>query len=329
MVDVVELLGGVTVVQCEQVPQRADDVLLRQNLLLRIDIKLELLVDLVTADAREVVALVVEVQAVQQLHRGVDGGRLARALATVDLEKCILASRGNVTLQRGANHVGVAKQVHDLVVALGDAERAEQQGCALAALAVDGDHQVAVLVDLELKPRTTRRDELHVLHGHAVVELLGEVHARGADQLRDDDALGTVDDERTAVSHQGEVAHEDELLLDLARVGVHEAHVDEERRLVRHVLGTALGNVRGRVAKLVFTKGDLHVLRRVLDGRKLGEALGQAFGHEAVERLLLYGNEVGQLHRTRDLAEAHALALLLCGLGRLCGRHQALPPSTR
>ena len=39
-----------------------------------------------------------------------------------------------------------------------------------------------------------------------------------ADELRHDDALGAVDDERALLGHHREVAHEDRLLLDLARV---------------------------------------------------------------------------------------------------------------
>ena len=189
---------------------------------------------------------------------------------------------------------------------------------------------MTVLVDLELEPGAARGDELRVVGLDAVVHLLGEVDARGADELRDDDALGAVDDEGAALGHEREVAHEDELLLDLARLLVDEAHVDEEGRLIGDVLGAALGNGAGGIAKLMLAERDLHGPRGVLDGRELGEGLGKSVGHESLERLLLNGDEIGQLHGSRNLAEAHARAQLpLCGLGRLCGRHQALPPSTR
>ena len=56
-----------------------------------------------------------------------------------------------------------------------------------------------------------------------------EVHAGRADQLRDDDALGAVDDEGALGGHQREVAHEDGLGLDLTGEVVHELGVDVER----------------------------------------------------------------------------------------------------
>ena len=330
VVDVIELLGLVAAMQGEEVAQGGDDVLVGQDLLRRLELKAELLVDLVAADTRKVVALAVEVEAVEQRARGVHGGGLAGALATVDLDEGVLAGGGDVALERGADDVGVAEETHDLVVALGDAQGAQQQGRALTTLAVDGDDQVTVLVDLELEPGAARGDELRVVGLDAVVHLLGEVDARGADELRDDDALGAVDDEGAALGHEREVAHEDELLLDLARLLVDEAHVDEEGRLIGDVLGAALGNGAGGIAKLMLAERDLHGPRGVLDGRELGEGLGKSVGHESLERLLLNGDEIGQLHGSRNLAEAHARAQLpLCGLGRLCGRHQALPPSTR
>ena len=56
---------------------------------------------------------------------------------------------------------------------------------------------------------------------HWDLSLIHILHARGADELGDDDALGAVDDEGALVGHHGEVAHEDELLLDLALSLIH------------------------------------------------------------------------------------------------------------
>ena len=163
---------------------------------------------------------------------------------------------------------------------------------------------------------------------HAGVHLGGEVDAGRADQLRDDDALGAVNDEGAAVGHEREVAHKDELLLDLAGLLVDEAHVHEEGRLVGKVLRSALGQAVGRVTELVLAEGHLHGPRCVLDGRELGEGLGDAVGHEVLERILLDGDEVGQLHRRGDFAKALARTSDLRFSKRsLCGRHQAFPPS--
>ena len=198
----------------------------------------------------------------------------------------------------------------------------------MATLAVDGDHEVAALVDLKLEPRAARGDELGLVDLDAVVHLGGEVHARGADELRDDDALGTVDHEGAAVGHEREIAHEDKLLLDLAGLVVDEADVHKEGRLVGDVLGAALGDGVGRVAELVVAELNLHGLGGVLDRGELSEGLCEAIAHEVLERLLLYGDQVRQLHRRGDLAEGHASSSALWfGERSLCGRHQAFPPS--
>ncbi len=328
MVDVVEVLGVVTLVERQQVPEGGDDVLLGDDLLVGVDVDAELLVDLVATDAREVVALHVEVQAIDERAGGVDGGRLAGALAAVDLEQGIVTGGGDVALERGAHHVGVAEEVQDLVVRLGDAEGAEEHRGALATLAVDGDDQMAALVHLELEPCAARGDELHAVDEDAVVHLGREVHARRADELRDDDALGAVNDEGAAVGHEREVAHEDELLLNLAGLVVDEADVDEEGRLIRDVLRAALGDVVRGIAELMVAEGDLHRVRAVLDRGELGERLGESLGHESLKRLPLHGDEVRQLHALGNLAKALTSGTFLWrGERSLCGRHQAVPPS--
>ena len=132
------------------------------------------------------------------------------------------------------------------------------------------------------------------------------------------------------VGHEREVAHEDELLLHLARLLVDKAHVNEKRCLVGDVLGAALGDGVGRVAKLVVAKDDLHGVRGVLDRGELGKGLGKTLAHEALEGHLLNVDQVGQLHRGSNLAKGLASGRALWfGKCSLCGRHQAFPPSKR
>ena len=266
VVDVVDALGLVARVKREQVADGRDDVLVREHAGGGLVAKLELLVHLVATNAREVIALLVEVEAIEQQAAGVRRGGLAGALALVNLLESV-----------------------DLVVGLGDAEGAQEHDGGLTALAVDGDHEVAALVDLKLEPRAARGDELHLVDAHAVVHLGGEVHAGRAHELRDNHALGTVDDEGAAVGHEREVAHEHELLLHLARLLVDKANVNKERRLVGDVLRAALGDGVRRVAKLVVPKDHLHRVRGVLDGRELGEGLRETLAHEVLKRLLLDG----------------------------------------
>ena len=109
-------------------------------------------------------------------------------------------------------------RLSELLVGLAEAERLEQHGDRLLALAVDADVDDVLLVDLELEPRAAARDHLgvdDVLLRRRLVGVDAEVDARRTHELRHDDALGAVDDERAAVGHHGEVAHEDRLLLDL------------------------------------------------------------------------------------------------------------------
>ncbi len=187
---------------------------------------------------------------------------------------------------------------------------------------------MAALIDLELEPGAAGGDELGAVREDAVVHLGGEVHARGADELRDDHALGAVDHERSALGHEREVAHEDELLLDLAGLFVDEAHIDEERGLVGDVLRAALRDGMRGITELVVAEGHLHGLGGVLDRGELGEGLSKAVAHEVLERLLLNGNQVRQLHRRGDLAEGPTAGMAhRFGERSLCGRHQAFPPS--
>jgi hypothetical protein len=130
------------------------------------------------------------------------------------------------------------------------AEGAQQDEDAHAALAGDagagGDVLAGLVLDVELHPLTAVRvdgalDELVLRQVAEAVALTGfEDDARGADELRHDDALGAVDDERALLRHHREVAHEHGLFLDLARVPVHEPGAHEDRRGVGHVLLLAL-----------------------------------------------------------------------------------------
>jgi hypothetical protein len=109
-------------------------------------------------------------------------------------------------------------------------------------LPVDAGVDDALLVDLELEPRAARR---HQVRGEDLLRRVLRLHQVGAgraDELRDDHALGAVDDERAVLGHHREVAHEDTLLADLARLRVDEADGHRERCLVGQVLLAALGD---------------------------------------------------------------------------------------
>ena len=193
-------------------------------------------------------------------------------------------------------------RLSELLVGVAEAERLEQHGDRLLALAVDADVDDVLLVDLELEPRAAARDHLgvdDVLLGRGLVGVDAEVDARRAHELRHDDALGAVDDERAAVRHHGEVAHEDGLLLDLTGLRVHEPRGDEQRARVGHVALAALVFGVLRRVEDVVGELELELTGEVLDRRDVGEDLGDTLLEEPLEGLALHRDEIGQLRALR------------------------------
>jgi hypothetical protein len=318
VVDVVDLVALLAGVQPDEVLDRADDVVLGERPGLDRDVQAELLVDLVAADLREVVALAVEEQVLEQRLGRLAGRRLARAQLAIDVEQRLVAGGDVVLLQRGEQRLGPREVLADPVV--GPAERLEQDGDRLAALAVDAHADGGALVDVELQPGAAARDDLDAVDVDVggLVEGAVEVDAGAADELGDDHPLGAVDDERALAGHHREVAHEDRLRLDLAGLVVGELRGDEQRRRVGHVLVLTLIDGRLDVLEARVGEGQAHRAGEVLDRGQLGEDLLEAglrvglrvlaglpgvVADQPVERLGLQGEEVGHLQRLADLGE--------------------------
>ena len=138
-------------VQRDHEADRGDDVLDRQHLLVERQLEAQLLVDLVPADLGQVVALGVEVVVLQQRLRGLARRRFARTQLAVDVEQRLVLGGGVVLLQGEPHRLVLAELLEDLRV--GPAERLEQHGDVLLALAVQADADHVALVDLELQPR--------------------------------------------------------------------------------------------------------------------------------------------------------------------------------
>src|SRR3954471_185386 len=115
-------------VQPDHVVDGRDDVVLGQRALRELQVHAELLVDLVAADLREVVALRVEIEVLKQRLRGLLGRRLARAQLAVDVEEGIILARRVVLLQGDAHRLVVAPALENAGVV--PAERLEQNGDA-------------------------------------------------------------------------------------------------------------------------------------------------------------------------------------------------------
>ena len=293
--------------QVDEAPDEGDDVLGREDARVLRHVHAEPLVELVATDLRQVVALRVEEERAQQVPRVVERRRLTRALLLEDLDEGLLLARGGILLERvlDVDAARLVEEVEDRLVRrrvelepgrriLGR-ERAEQRRDRELPLPVDAGVDDALLVDLELEPRAARR---HQVRGEDLLRRvlrLHEVGAGRADELRDDDALGAVDDERAVLGHHREVAHEDALLADLARLGVDEPDGHGEGRLEGQVLLAALGDRVLRRTELVVPELDRQRAGVVGDRRDVVDRLAEALVQEPLERGLLDVDQVGEV----------------------------------
>ncbi len=171
-----------------------------------------------------------------------------------------------------------------------------------------------------------------------------EEHAGRAVHLRDDDALGAVDDEGAVVGHERDVAHVDVLLLDVldrARAGLlvdiehDEAQRHLERRRIGHAALAALVDVVFRRLELVVDEFELRGVGEVGDREHRLEhrlqtlvgtpAVGLLDQQELVVGRLLNLDEVRHLCDFLDFSEE--LADPFTTGERLCHRGLFLPPS--
>ena len=307
---VVGLLGHAEELgELDELADERDDVVLGQRARLEVDVEAQALVELVAPDAREVVPLGIEEQLVEQVARVVHRRRLARALLAEQLDqRALLRARlVGVGLDRVLDVERVLEAAEDLLVR--HAHRAQQHRDRQLALAVDADVDAALLVDLELQPGAAGRHQ--VRHEQLLLRVLRvhQVGARRADELRHDDALGAVDDERAPVGHPREVAHEHRLLPDLTRLAVDEADRDGQRARVGEVLLPALRERRdGRVE---LERAELHgqIAGVILDRRDVVDRLPESavLGvDEPGERLLLDVDEIGNLEDVLEPRERAA-----------------------
>jgi hypothetical protein len=186
-----------------------------------------------------------------------------------------------------------------VVVVTKCAQHDEQTKTALASdTSTGGDVLARLGFDVELDPLTAVRVDGSGDNGLGVATRL-EDDARRTNELRDDDTLGAVDDERASVRHHREVTHEDGLFLDFTRGGVHEATAHENRRGIRHVLFFALLHRElGRRTKVRVVGVELELQAQlageVFDGTDVLEGFAETVLQEPLERVALDGNEIGE-----------------------------------
>ena len=206
--------------------------------------------------------------------------------------------------------------------------------------AVDADVDDVLRVELEVEPRAAVRDDARAVEELAARVRLAlvvvEEDARAAVELADDDALGAVDDERTGVGHQRDLAEVDLLLLDVADdalaavAGVvdHELGRHLDRRRERHAALAALVDVVLRLLEVVGDEDELARAVEVLDREDAAEdglepdllplVRRDVRLQELVVRRLLDVDQVGNL----DDATAHDRGS--CGRGSWTGSTDAI-----
>ena len=135
-----------------------------------------------------------------------------------------------------------------------------------------------------------------------------QVGTRRAHELRDDHALGAVDDERAPLGHAREVAHEHALLADLARRLVDEADGHVQGGLVRLILLAALADGQLGGFELVIAELNGQTAGVVLDGRYIVDRLSQSVLHEATEAGYLNVDQVGDVDNPLETGVRPALA---------------------
>ena len=179
---------------------RIDDVF-RKTLSGQTEAQVHLLVVLVAADMGEVIAAFVKQHPVDQGFRGLQRRRLAGTDLLVQLEHAFSVALRTVLLKRRHDLGLFAEKRHDLLVA-SKSESAHQHRDRHFADPVHTRVEHIVGIGLEFQPGAPVRDDLareEFLADLVVIDL--EIHAGGADDLGNDDALRTVDDKRTRVGH--------------------------------------------------------------------------------------------------------------------------------
>ena len=197
-------------------------------------------VELIAAHGGQVIPPGIEEQGGQQALGGVHRGGLAGTQLAVDLQQSLLVGLAGVFLQSGQDSGILPEHVEDFHIGAGT-HSPDQTGDGQLAVLVDADIEHVGQVRLVLQPGPPVGDDGGGI-GDVVrlVRIAGEVHPGGADDLRDDDTLRPVDDEGARVGHDGEIPHEDLLLLDLSGLLVAQAHLHFDGLGVGGVLGLAL-----------------------------------------------------------------------------------------
>ena len=270
----------------------------------------QLLVHLITTEPGQIVAAGVEEEHIELAGSGLHRGRLTGAQLAVDFQQAFLGVLGGILFQSSKDALILAEVVQDVLVGR-QAQCAAEYGDGQLAVLIDTDIEHVGSVGLVLQPGAAVG-----VHGGAVqvvahlIVIMAVEYAGRTDQLADDGALCTVDDKGAGVGHQGEVAHEDLLILHLAGLLVQQTGGDAQGCCIGHVALFALFDAVLRL----FIETEVHeaqcqIAGVVLNGADVVEDLFQALVQEPLIRVLLDLDEVRHTDDFVDVGEAHALGL--------------------
>ena len=274
--------------------------------------KVELFIVLVTPHLGDVVTAGIEEQIIKMLTDRVFRRHFAGAETAVQLDEAVRFRTGGIPFQRFADNPVAREQIFDRAVG-SEAERAQKHGDAQLLLSVHADIQGAFCVLFQFQPCAAVGHDGGGEHFLARL-VLGRsvIHAGRTDELGDDDALRSVDDERAVVRHQRQVAHEHFLIEHLIFHLIDKADLDAQRKRIRRVAVAALFLViLGFVAESVIEKIELEVVGVIGDRGKVLEYLADTFLNERVVAVLLNVHEIGNVNDLVDRPEFPSFILAI------------------
>ena len=243
---------------------------------------------------------------------GIFRRHFARTKAAVQLDEAVRFRSRRILFQRLPNDFIAGEQI--LYRSVGaEAQRAQKNRDTELLLSVHADIQGVRRVLFEFQPCAAVGH--HRRREHLLARLILRrriIHARRTDQLGDDDALRTVDDERAVLRHERKIAHEYFLVENFVLHLVHEADFHPQRKRVRRVAVAAFLLVVFRlVAETMVEKVKLKVVGVVGNRGKILEYLADTFLNERIVAVLLNLYEVGNVNDFVDRAEFSSLILAI------------------
>ena len=231
----------------------------------------------------------------------------------------------------------IALEGHGVIEVMQDffrihAQRIKQRRHRQLAAAVDAHMDDVLGVELEIQPGAAvgddARREQQLARGMGLAPVMIEEHTGRAVHLRDDDALGAIDDEGAVLGHERNVAHVNVLFLDvLDRLGLgvrvdfkhDQAQGDLQRRGIGHAPLLALFHIVFRRLEFVGDElqrglaGEIRNRKNRFEHRLkaalLAPALGVFYLQELIVGFLLNLDQVRHLRHFLDVTEILANAL--------------------